>query len=162
MANMENTNLMPMNLMNIRNKCLDRITDLLKDRNGQINADFGISGVQDLKMQLIDCACALAEFVISGKTAESLVGKTGLTVAASRALADRKVYMPVYAFNNAMKKKGLMDDRDCLMGEGLLYGENKCVPGQWTSAKKAYHYDNRFDGLLALLGLDYKGHPQKK
>ena len=47
---------------------LDRITELLKDSNGRLNADFGISGVQDLKVQLIDCAGALAEFVISGKT----------------------------------------------------------------------------------------------
>lgn len=56
MVNTEKTNLMPMSLANIRSRCLDRITELLKDSNGRLNADFGISGVQDLKVQLIDCA----------------------------------------------------------------------------------------------------------
>ncbi|GAA6360989.1 hypothetical protein [Bacteroides uniformis] len=162
MVNTEKTNLMPMSLANIRSRCLDRITELLKDSNGRLNADFGISGVQDLKVQLIDCAGALAEFVISGKTTESLVGKTGLTVAASRALADRKVYMPVYAFNKVMREKGFMDSNDCLMEGGLLYGENRRVSGQWNGVKKAYYYDNRFDSLLALLGLDCKGQPKKR
>ena len=117
---------------------LDRITELLKDSNGRLNADFGISGVQDLKVQLIDCAGALAEFVISGKTTESLVGKTGLTVAASRALADRKVYMPVYAFNKVMRER--------------LHGQQRLPDGRRAAVRREQArfrtMERREEGLL--------------
>lgn len=85
---MDNTNLMPMNLMNIRSRCLDRMIELLKDDKGKLSSEFGITGVQDLKVQLVDCANALAKFIIGGDPSKSTVGKTGLTLSTSRALYD--------------------------------------------------------------------------
>ena len=75
MVNTEKTNLMPMSLANIRSRCLDRITELLKDSNGRLNADFGISGVQDLKVQLIDCAARWRSSSSAGKPRRALSGR---------------------------------------------------------------------------------------
>lgn len=127
---MDNTNLMPMNLMNIRSRCLDRMIELLKDDKGKLSSEFGITGVQDLKVQLVDCANALAKFTSAGPS-ESTVGKTGLTLSTSRALYDRKIYdLTVGDFESIMIKKGFMNGAVTLWVMGLMYGENRSFPRQ--------------------------------
>ncbi len=153
---MDNTNLMPMNLMNIRSRCLDRMIELLKDDKGKLSSEFGITGVQDLKVQLVDCANALAKFIIGGDPSESTVGKTGLTLSTSRALYDRKIYdLTVGDFESIMIKKGFMNGSGHLVGKGLMYGENRSFPRQIRSQMlKPYYYDCMFDELLKVLGLE--------
>lgn len=140
--------------MTIRNKCLEKVIDLIKDDKGKVNADFGIFGFQDLKVQLIDCAGALAEFIINGKPAVSIVGKTPLLLSTSRALTDRKMTIRVSEFNALMIRKGLMDNAGLLIGQGVKFGENKPTPCQWASqGAKPYYYDDMFDNLLELIGI---------
>lgn len=150
---MENSNLSSVSLMTIRNKCLDRVIDLLKGSDGRLHPDFGISGVQDLKVQLVDCAVSLAEFITSGKTAVSIVGKTPLLLSTSRALTDRKMSISVVEFNVLMRKKGFMDDSGNLVGPGLQFGENRFVPNSFNGKIRPYYRDDKFNGLLETLGL---------
>lgn len=107
---MEEIKLASTNLMTIRNRCLDKVIELIKDKDGKFQDGFAICSIQDLKVQLIDCAGALAEFIISGKPTESIVGKTPILLSASRALTDRKVPLSVQAFNNLMRAKKFMSE----------------------------------------------------
>lgn len=154
---MEDIKLSPANLISIRSKCLEKVVELIKDDKGKVNADFGIFGFQDLKVQLIDCAGALTEFVINGKSAVSIVGKTPLLLSTSRALVDRKMTIRVFEFNALMIEKGYMDSLGLLTERGSKFGENKPLPSQWAGKSvKPYYYDDKFDELLELIGLKPK------
>ena len=157
---MEEIKLASTNLMTIRNRCLDKVIEFIRDKDGKIQDGFAICGIQDLKVQLVDCASALADFIINGKSAESIVGKTPILLSASRALSDRKISLSVRVFNGLMRSKKLMStnpSEETLTEAGLEFGENRpmqviCGPLQ----TKPYYNDNRFDELLLLLGISSK------
>lgn len=139
------------NLISIRRWCLERTLDFMKEKT-----DMQLGGSQDWKCQMIDCAKALSDFILTGKGAESLVGKTTCLLPASRALLDRKIALSVTAFNELMKAKGLMQGAmdEVLTEPGLVYGENQVVPHGWgPSELKPYYYDDKFDELLEVLGV---------
>lgn len=163
---MEEIKLASTNLMTIRNRCLDKVIELIKDKDGKFQDGFAICSIQDLKVQLIDCAGALAEFIISGKTTESIVGKTPILLSASRALTDRKVPLSVQAFNNLMRAKKFMSENQTverLTDTGVEFGENRPLPMLYgTPQTKPYYYDNRFDELLTLLGVSFKKDTKEK
>lgn len=139
------------NLISVRRWCLERTLDFMKGES-----DLKCCGVQDWKCQMIDCAKALSDFILSGTTAVSTVGKTPLLLPASRALLDRKVALTVAAFNELMSAKGFMRSptSGTLIDSGLSYGENTTVQQGWgTPVTKPYYYDNKFDELLEILGI---------
>lgn len=163
---MEEIKLASTNLMTIRNRCLDKVIELIKDKDGKFQGGFAICSIQDLKVQLIDCAGALAEFIISGKPTESIVGKTPILLSASRALTDRKVPLSVQAFNNLMRAKKFMSENQTverLTDTGVEFGENRPFPMLYGNPQtKPYYYDNRFDELLTLLGVSFKKDTKEK
>lgn len=163
---MDEIKLASTNLMTIRNRCLDKVTELIKDKDGKFQDGFAICGIQDLKVQLIDCASALAEFIINGKTTESIVGKTPILLSASRALTDRKIPLSVQAFNSLLRAKKFMCENpteEKLTDTGLEFGENRPFPVLYGNPRtKPYYYDNRFDELLTLLGVSFKKDTKEK
>lgn len=146
--------LTPVNLMAVRGRWLEKLIDLIKGADGKISSDFGICGIQDLKVQLIDCANAMAEYQISGATPVSIVGKTRLALSPSRLLSDRKLPMLVGEFNQLMSQKGLLDMTTHTLTEGgTAYGKMSLTPGQPSGTLRPYYYDDKFDDLLRLLGV---------
>lgn len=147
------TGLLPTSEMNIRRKCLEWTLEIVKGEGGMSKADFGFCGMQDLKCQIVDCAKALSDFLIEGKTTDSIVGLTPFLLSASRALRDRGITLSVLAFDELMKSKGLMAGvpaNPTLTKAGQEYGRMKpSLPG----CANAYYYDNKFDELLLLLGI---------
>lgn len=147
------TTILPMSEMNIRRKCLEWTFELIKTDIVMHRVDFGFCGMQDLKCQIVDCAKALSDFLLEGKTAESIVGLTPLLMSASRLLKDRGITLSVASFNELMKVKGFMVVRPAmcvsLTKTRLEYGKDRPV----GISPNPYYYDNKFDELLLLLGI---------
>lgn len=101
----------------------------------------------------VDCAKALSDFLLEGKTADNIVGMTTLLLATSRLLKDRGITLSVLAFNESMKAKGLLIGIPAspnLTQTGREYGKMKPGPNSYLIP---YYYDNKFDELLLLLGI---------
>lgn len=172
------------NLLNIRRWCVECALELLKGDSALRKDELGICGVQDLKLQIVDCAEALSEFILNGTKIGSTVGKTPSLLSATRLLRDRNIALSVRGFNAMMHQCGfLMETKTTLQPDlsnsfyvitekGKEYGENKAKPFS-EGITSPYYYDNKFDEPLQKLGITedstkttsktvVRGRPKKK
>lgn len=171
------------NLLNIRRWCVERALELLKGDSALRKDELGICGVQDLKLQIVDCAEALSEFILNGTKIGSTVGKTPSLLSATRLLRDRNIALSVREFNTMAHQCGFLEIKkisvagmpnafSSLTEKGKEYGENKAKPFS-EGITSPYYYDNKFDELLQKLGITedstkttsktvVRGRPKKK